>query len=139
MAKKYTRKQVSSIAELDKEQRRIRHKTRQIEDDVLHLFSPQQLALTFAGKLLSGKVSHKASQLFSAGTKHKNTGKNKAPTAKGAISNFVSKPATKSLAKKIGISFLKWQTFNLALFVGKKIIQKIKENRRRKKFSSAAY
>ncbi len=133
MAKKYTRKQVSSLAELDLEQERIKYKTRRIENDVLDMFDPQQLAITLIGKLLSRKATSKTRktlQQFTA-TRDKKTGNTS--TVKNAVAGFAARPAVKSVAKKLGISFLKWQAFNLALFAGKKIIQKVKERRHSKK------
>jgi hypothetical protein len=43
------------------------------------------------------------------------------------------------LLKKVGISFLKWQAFNLALFAGKKIYHAIKDKKKQKPVASASY
>jgi hypothetical protein len=45
----------------------------------------------------------------------------------------VKHPLFRKLLKKVGISFLKWQAFNLALFIGKKIFRAIKEKKQQKK------
>lgn len=133
MAKKYTRKQVSSLAALNLEQERIKYKTRRIENDMLDLFNPQQLAIALIGKLLSRKATPKTPKALQQFTASRDKNAPKFRTIKNAVAGFVAQPAVKGTAKKIGISFLKWQAFNLALLAGKKIIQKVKEQRRRKR------
>ncbi len=129
MAKKYTRKQVSSLTALDLEQERIQYKLRKLEDDTLELFSPQQLAITLIGKFLSRKrASFPTQQHFAQAGKLKNQVKNKPGSLKAAAIGMVSNPLFKKVAKKAGISFLQWQAFNLALFAGKKIWQKYRKN-----------
>ena len=132
MAKKYTRKQVSSLAELDREQLRIRNKVRHLEGDALELFSPQQLVIHFAGKFLSRKISNKIAPSILSREKRKKAGKDRYYVTNEGGTGLVAKTATRSLITRIGISFLKWQAFNLALFAGRKIVQNIKEQQRRK-------
>jgi hypothetical protein len=127
MAKKYTRKQLGSLDQLDLEQERIRNKSRKIEDDFVQVLNPQQLVITFLGNFLSRKIAgNKKDKTYTAGIKSdsKNT--------KGKIDSIRKHPLFKPLLKKVGISFLKWQAFNLVLFAGKKIYHAIKDKKKQK-------
>jgi hypothetical protein len=137
MAKKYTRKQVSSMDDLDVEQERIHYKLKRLEDDALELFSPQQLAITLIGKLLTRKSSAKPQQYF-YGTPQKKKGNGKRSSLKGAAANAIKNPLVRKVARKVGISFLQWQAFNLALFLGKKLWKRVQEKRHGQKLSRAA-
>jgi len=132
--KKYTRKQVSSLSELDLEQERIKYKAKRIEDDMLDIFSPQQLAITVISNLLRRKKKNTqpsyAVDRTPSGNKKK---KEKSGTVTSTVSGLVQKPIVKKTARAVGISFLRWQAFNLALCVGKKIWKKVQEKRLEKK------
>lgn len=130
MAKKYTRKQVSSLSQIDLEQERLKHKARRIEDEMLELLSPRQLLLSVAGKLVAGKIKRATKPRLAElpvpkAAKRKTQKKKNIPAGKMAA--FASEPAVKKAAKKIGISFLRWQAFNLAWWAGKKIIRQIRQ------------
>lgn len=130
MAKKYTRKQVSSLSELDLEQERIKYKARRIEDDMLDIFSPQQLAITAVSAFLRRKKKKPAPVVrTSVPAVSGKPGKKRAENITGTIAGFAEKPLVKKLARKAGISFLRWQAFNLAFFIGKKIYRSIREKR----------
>lgn len=138
MAQKYTRKQVSSLEALDQEQERIQYKLKRLENDALELFNPQQLAITLVGKLLSRKKSSAGSQQYFSGAQQKKKGKQKAGAFKEAAAGMLANPLVKKLAKKAGISFLQWQAFNLALFLGKKLWHGMQEKRRKQRARTAA-
>lgn len=129
MAKKYTRKHLGNLDELDKEQERIRNKSKSIEYDFVEMINPQQLAITLVGNFLNKKIK--------GGKK----GKGESATGKGnfafsgaglKIKDATAHPLFKTVLKKVGFSFLQWQAFNLALFAGKKIYHTIKEKKRQK-------
>lgn len=128
MAKRYTRKQLGSLDQLDLEQERIRDKSRKIETDFVHALNPQQLLISLAGGFISRKIAgNKKDKNYTARIKSDNKG-----SIKGRIDEIRKHPLFKSLLKKVGISFLKWQAFNLALFAGKKIYQAIKDKKKPK-------
>lgn len=131
MAKKYTRKQVSSLSELDLEQERIKYKAKRIEDDMLDVFSPQQIAMTMVSYLLRRRKKKADARPVMAATGRKE--KKQEGKIAGAVSDVVKSPLLKKAARKVGISFLRWQAFNLALFLGKKIVRSIQEKRRERK------
>lgn len=126
MARKYTRKHVSSYKELDLEQERIKLKMRRLEDDVLSMVNPQQLAISLIGGWLKrrGKRPSAAPSYLAGNAKGQ-----KPKKAKSGLSRLFAKPAVKSTAKKIGISFLRWQAFNLAWFLGKKLYSTLKHRK----------
>lgn len=130
MTKRYTRKQLESLDQLDLEQERIRNKGRKMERDFVQVLNPQQLAITFLGNFLSRKLTgNKKEKTYIAGVRPE--GKVAyADTPRGKIDSIRKHPLFKTLLKKIGISFLKWQVFNLALFAGGKIYQAIKDKKK---------
>jgi hypothetical protein len=131
MAKKYTRKQLESMDQLDLEQERIRNKSRKIESGFIEALHPQQLAITFLGNFLSRKLTgNKKEKSYIVGAPKGKVAP--ANTRKGKIDSIRKHPLFKSLLKKVGISFLKWQAFNLALFAGKKIYYAIKDKKKPK-------
>lgn len=136
MAKKYTRKQVGSLEELDREQYRVKKMAASMESDWLDsILNPQQIALSLVTSLLSrkkNKNTNAAISLFS-GKKNKTTearsNKGKAKQAAGAVLQYAKQPAVTGLAKRVGISFLRWQAFNLAWFLGKKALKAYQQKR----------
>ncbi|WP_118951283.1 hypothetical protein [Taibaiella helva] len=127
MARKYTRKHVNSLKDLDLEQERIKLKMRRLEDDVLGIVNPQQLAISLIGSWLKrrGKRSSTEPAYLAGDVKRK-----KLKKTKSGVSRLLAKPAVKNTAKKIGISFLRWQAFNLAWFLGKKLYTTLKHRKR---------
>ncbi len=131
MAKKYTRKQVTSLAALNKEQSRIRARAKRVRDEIFEEINPQQMVISFLGGLLSKKLKNKNTQLFSSGKKKKNSDKQtSSDTGNAVLGSIVGK-----VLKKAGISFLQWQLFNLALFIGKKVVHQIREKKLKQKMS----
>lgn len=117
--------------QLDLEQERIRNKSRKIENDFVEVLHPQQLAITFLGNFLSRKLTgNKKEKSYIAGVPKGKVAQTNTP--KGKIDSIRKHPLFKSLLKKVGISFLKWQAFNLALFAGKKIYHAIKDKKKPK-------
>ncbi len=128
MPKKYTRRRLRNMDQLDLDQERIRNKVKRIEDNWIQtFFNPQQLAISLGSYLLRRKKKSKPSSGQSLYTERKS--KNINP-AKADHTPFVKRPVVKRVARKIGISFIQWQAFNLALFLGKKIIHNIKNKKK---------
>lgn len=134
MVKKYTRKRIGNLDDLDREQEKIRNRSKAIENDFLDMLKPQQLAINFIGNLIQRKIkggkktkgdTGSSIQSFSGS---KLSGKS---SYKDKLHGVVTHPLFKGLLKKAGVSFLKWQTFNLALFVGSKIYKAIREKKHR--------
>jgi len=131
MAKKYTRKHLGSMKQLDLEQEKLRNKGKSIEYDFVEMLNPQQLAITFLGnflnrKLRGGKAGKKGrmapvAQMAASGVMN------------GGVKGVVKHPLFKTLLKRVGMSFLKWQAFNLALFAGKKIYKTVREQKEKKR------
>jgi hypothetical protein len=139
MAKRYTRKQLGNLDQLDLEQERIRNKSRKIEGDFVQVLNPQQLVISFLGGVLSRKLAgSKKEKTYIANLKP--DGKLAyVNTTKSKLDQVRKHPLFKTLLKKVGISFLKWQAFNLALFAGKKIYHAIKDKKKQKPVASASY
>lgn len=126
MARKYTRKQVNSLKGLDLEQERIKLKMRRLEDDMLSTFNPQQLAISVIGGLLKRRGKKAATEPAYLTGKDKGPSRSKTRKPKKGIAGWLSRPVVKQTVKKAGVSFLRWQAFNLAWFLGKKLYKKIK-------------
>jgi len=125
MPKKYSRRQFGSLDELDQAQAKLKLKAKQIESDwIQEIFNPQQLAIGVISRLMSKKKT-KSSAKSSFLTP---TQKAKSGNAAMAL-DVLKQPAVKRVAKKIGMSFVRWQVFNLAWFLGKKIIKSVKEKK----------
>jgi hypothetical protein len=134
MAKRYTRKQLGSLDQLDLEQERIRNKSRKIESDFVQVLNPQQLAISFLGNFLSRKIAGKKKDKgYTAKVKSDDK-----DSVRGKIDNIRKHPLFKTLLKKVGISFLKWQAFNLALFAGKKIYHAVKDKKKQKPVAASS-
>lgn len=136
MAKKYTRKQVGSIQELNREQDRVKRITGKMESEWLdNILNPQQMALSLVTSFISRKKSSTGTgmNLFSGSKSKKITGKNTAKgglhNIAGSVMNYAKQPVVTGLAKKVGVSFLRWQAFNLAWFLGKKACKAIQKKR----------
>lgn len=141
MAKKYTRKQVGSLAELDHEQHRIRKMATKMENEWLEsILNPQQLALSVVTGLLSRRKQQTGGglSLFSGKGKKKTTAapvKTGVKQVTGSVAGFVKKPVVARIVKGVGISFLRWQAFNLAWFLGKKALKAIREKKAKQPLS----
>ena len=136
MAKRYTRKQLGSLDQLDLEQDRIRNKSRKIEDDFVQVLHPQQLVISFLGGLISRKLTgNNKEKTYKANLKSDGKASN---ISKSKLDEIRKHPLFKTLLKKVGISFLKWQAFNLALFAGKKIYHTIKDKKKQKPVAASA-
>jgi hypothetical protein len=142
MAKKYTRKQVGSLHELDREQERVKRITGKMEQEWLDtILNPQQIAISLITSLLSRKKnsgSNKSRNTLLTKTKDRTGTQNKNNNGKlqqiaGSVMGYAKQPAVAGLAKRAGISFLRWQAFNLAWFLGKKGLKLIQKKRAEKK------
>lgn len=125
------------MKDIDLQEDRIRFKIKRLEDEMLDVFAPQQLLLSLAGGLISRKKKKSdlsAASMIRAAEPGKVRSKKKAlQQAEG----LAKKPAVKKLARRVGISFLQWQAFNLALFIGKKIYRSVKEKKQVRKVQAA--
>lgn len=142
MAKKYTRKQVGSLQELDREQDRVKRITGKMEQEWLDtILNPQQIAISLITSFIARKKnsgSNKSRNTFLSKAKDKTGIQNKnnkggLQQIAGSVMGYARQPAVSGLAKRVGISFLRWQAFNLAWFLGKKALKAIKEKRAEKK------
>lgn len=137
MAKKYTRKQVGSLEELNREQERVKRLAGKMEVEWLdNILNPQQMALSLVTNLLSRKINSggKSSgmNLFSGNkskSESKNSGKGTMQQIAGSVMHYAKQPAVAGVAKRVGVSFLRWQAFNLAWFLGKKAVKAIQKKR----------
>lgn len=122
MSNTYQRRSIHNLDEMNTEQERIQSKVRQIEDDILGIFSPGNLAVHAASMLLGSRLTGKQT-----------TRRNKTGNAPTGIKTWSPGPKTKNklidFSKRVGISFLKWQAFNLALYLSGKAIREIREKR----------
>ena len=136
MAEKYKRKHLNNLGELDKEQDKIRRTCRRMEDDWLSgIINPQQIALSIAGGLFSrGKKSQKKNKekSWQQYTLHSSPSESKSPVIDVAR-NIIGNPSVKGFLKRTATSWLRWQAFNLAVYLGKKAYKSIKHKREKKK------
>jgi len=140
MAETYKRRHIRNLDELDKEQEKIKRTYRRMENDWLSgILNPQQMVMSFAGGLLSRAGSkskkkkkekeNKAEQVlrsFSA------EGKSSSPVINVAR-NIITNPAIKGFLKHTAASWLRWQAFNLAVYLGKKAYKSIRYKREEKR------
>lgn len=131
MAKKYTRKQVHDLDELDKEQARIQLMCHRMEHDFLdNVLNPQQMAASMLGSFLAKKGKQSGASVIQKLTGVAGGGLN-GKTIVAIIAGIMKKPAVATFAKGVGRSWLRWQAFNLAYFLGKKAVAALKEKQKR--------
>lgn len=138
MAERYQRKHLSNLDELDKEQEKIRRSYKRMEHDWLSgILNPQQVALSLAGSLLSrtGKSKKKNTKDRTAETVLDTfLDAEKSPSSIiSAARNIITNPLIKGFLKNTATSWLRWQAFNLAVYLGKKAYKSIKYKRAEKK------
>lgn len=118
---RYQRKQLKGIDQLNREQDRISRACRNMEKNWIEtVFSPQKLAFNIASGLLSR---------LSGGKKSGNTG-NHNPVIE-SVKTVLQHKTVQRLALLTGKSWLRWQAFNLAIFIGTKAYQAIRERIRK--------
>src|SRR5690606_17887592 len=123
MSTSYKRKSIRNLDQLNEEQEKVARKLQEMESNFLGFLSPQSLLMaTVSGLLSKGNKGQKKSTV---------TAKSAPLFSTSQANKAKSKLAT--IGKKIGISFLKWQAFNLALYLGGKLIDQFKEKRQLKK------
>lgn len=129
MARKYTRKAIYNLDELDKEQARIRSMYRKMEHHWIDtVFEPEKMLFSVASALLSGRGNRKANR-----TDPGSRADRAQLSGLSAFTSLWNKPAVQQAVKRIGGSWLRWQAFNLAFLLGKKTMsffQKRREQRR---------
>lgn len=140
MAEKYKRKHLHNLYQLDREQEKIRRTCRNMENDWLSgIVNPQQIALGIAGSLLSrskkSKKKNKQGIQPEKGAALSSEGTSSAP-AINAMRNIISNPTIKTFLKHTATSWLRWQAFNLAIYLGKKAFKSIRHNREEKKLKA---
>jgi hypothetical protein len=116
MSTVYKRKRISSLEDLDKEEARLRKKTKKIEKEWVQLLDPQQLAIDFALGFVTNKVMGKSSplkfipSLFSS--KKKINKENKESTSTTGKSK---KGKAGKIIKGVGISFIAIQAVKMLI------------------------
>ena len=139
MADIYKRRHIRNLDELDKEQEKIRRTYRRIESDWLSgMLNPQQMVMSVATSLLSntgkskkknkGKENKTEQVLHSFSTE----GTSSSP-AINIARNIISNPTVKGFLKNTAASWLRWQAFNLAVYLGKKAYKSIKHKKEEKR------
>jgi len=119
---KYKRKQLKGIDQLNQEQDRINMACRKMEKDwIQNVLSPQRLAFNAASGLIS-RIS---------GSKKKGKPEKTNPLMH-SVKSVLQNKTLQRLALLSGKSWLRWQAFNLAVFLGKKAYQAIRERNRNK-------
>ena len=104
---------IKSRADLQKRQDAIQDDYKDLEKDILNsILNPISIASLAYSFISSKKVKKRESQKIWD-----------APSSKEMTQK---KSKLKPILKSIGVSFLRWQAFNLAFFLGKKAIQKLK-------------
>jgi len=127
----YKRKHLHSIEQLDKEQRRIKKAYRAMERNWgTDIFKPQVTGLNTLSALASA-INRK---------KNKHTTDAKDITAKqskatGIISNLAHNETVQKLALNTGRSWLRWQAFNVGVYLLKKGWQSVQTYRKKRKLS----
>ncbi len=125
---RYKRRSLKGIKQLNQEQERISRACRQMEQDwVQTIFNPQALAFN----ALSGLLKRRA------GGQKQNKSDSGNPLFNSA-SKVLQNKTLQRLALLTGKSWLRWQAFNLALFIGTKGYQAIRERMRKQKASREA-
>ncbi len=133
MAPRYTRKQLHSLKELDREQARLKRLCRNVEQNWWQeLINPQEIGLSLISIFLATKNRRKNKLLQPAGKAVSEKG----GTAPGQtlLSMITTGKRAPLLLKAIGVSLMRWQAFNLAFFIGKKVVNGIKARKMRKKY-----
>jgi hypothetical protein len=141
MARKYTRKQIGSVASLNREQERIARTCRDLENDMFNsLLNPQNLAISVATGLIS-RITNKNTPKKQKKSSSIKLVRTEGPSAKIAaennasskiattVKNIVAAASFQSLIKRTAKSWLRWQAFNLAWYFGKKAFNAIKQRR----------
>lgn len=113
MTKYYSRRTLNSLDELDREQAKIRKRYTSMERHFLEsVLQPEKIAYTIGSNLVGKLVS----------------GKKRARQAAGArVKPHLLSPVSagcrgRSVLKSMMRSWLRWQAFNIAFFVGKKTV-----------------
>lgn len=114
---RYQRKQLKGIDQLNLEQERINRACHKIEKDWIEtILSPQKIAFNVATGLISR---------LSGGKKTGST-ENTHPVLE-SVKTVLQHKTVQRLALLTGKSWLRWQAFNLAVFIGKKAYQAIRK------------
>lgn len=150
MAKNYTRKHIGSIKSLNKEQDRIARVCKELEKDMFSgIFNPQTIALNVATGLFSRIGKNKEKKQKTKAGKDIQPKKAAAKPIQSFVSaegdspspivnvarNLIANPTVKGLLRRTAISWVRWQAFNLALYLGKKAYKAVKHKREENKLN----
>ncbi len=122
MAKPYKRKRITSLDALDREEAKLRKKSKQIEQEWEEILDPQQLAINFLTSFIGRKLANRKS------TKKEPVVVQK---TKQVANNLASIPQNKTKQKKSGFKKAA-KTIGIAVavfFVVKKIMQMRSQNK----------
>lgn len=125
----YKRKHLNSIKQLDREQRRIKKMYREIEKNwTTGILTPQVTGLNTLSaitSLLSKKNKRTSNGQGKQALEHSN--------ASNLLTTFANNETVQKLALNTGRSWLRWQAFNLSVFLLKKGWQSLQEYRKKRK------
>lgn len=134
---KKTRKTYNSLHELLADQRKVKDSYRDMEENMFsYIFDPTSIGMNIASSLLDPN----AKGMFSLGNilslfkrKPKTASPAEEKTALAVVASGKPARKKKSLVKKVAISFVKWQLFNLACWGVEKAYDRYRETRKQKK------
>lgn len=134
---KKTRKTYNSLRELLADQRKVKDSYKDMEENMFsYIFDPTSIGMNIASSLLDPN----AKGMFSLGNilslfkrKPKKASVTEEKAALAAVAS--GKPVRKknSLVKKVAVSFIKWQLFNLACWGIEKAYDRYRSTRKQKK------
>lgn len=136
LMKSKKRKTYTSLRALQEDQKKIKKSYEDMENNMFsNLFDPTSIGLDLVSTLLNpqSQGSFKLSSVFSL-FKPKAKKATSSATKQAALSAVAVSPKKKnSLARKVAVSFIKWQLFNLACWGVEKAYEQYKVSRKQKK------
>lgn len=133
---KKTRKTYNSLRELLADQRKVKDSYRDMEENMFsYIFDPTSIGMNIASSLLdpNAKGMFSLSNIISLFKRKPKAGPAKEKAALAAVASGKPARKEKSLVKKVAISFVKWQLFNLACWGVEKAYDRYRATRQQKK------
>ncbi len=124
--KAYKRKQVKSVKSLEKERQRLKKLSSKIEDEWIDVLQPQSLISSSILPFIFKNKGKKKDNSSTASMLSMLVGINQGHPLWKTIFGILQKEQTKSFAKSVGKSFLRWQAFNLAWWLSGKLYTAVK-------------
>lgn len=130
MVIEFHKKNISNLEDLSDEQDRVKDRYEELGKEITDsLFSPFNIGSFVFSQIISRKKKKKQRK-FRYGKK--DITELKLQSTISQKTPFLKRKGTRNILKAIGKSFLQWQLFNLSLYAGKKIIEKIKNKKQSK-------